>query len=167
MLAAGLMVALALGSHGEAPREVKFEGALLAQAERAPTSINAELLQRQLDEAIRTRPSLTPGAVVLAIGGGVLTLGAVVVAIGVAAGGFGGLGIAVLGLIGGAAGLVVVIVGTIMLIVAGMLRRDADAHIADLKARLSSLPAAAPTLPPLPPPGVMNDTQSSVLLARF
>ena len=171
MLPAVVAVVLMLGSHGEAPREVKFQGALLAQADlelpvppMPPPLVNVPAMQRELDQLLRTRPSLKPGTIVLVVGGGVSLLGVSLIVAGSIGAGWTGLGVVVIGLLVGISGAVVGVIGGVMMIAEGIALHDADARIEDLKARISR---AAPPRLPEPPPSTMKDSLSTVLLARF
>ncbi len=150
--AAVVAVGLMLGSHFEAPREMKFQGALLPESE--------------LDRAIREKPRFTSGNIVMAIGGGVTAIGVVLVILGVAASGWDGLAVALLGIAVGVVGLVGVVIAGIMLIAIAVARADSDARIEMLRKRE---PAPAPPMedPSIPPPSVQNTPLSSMLLARF
>jgi hypothetical protein len=179
MVAAGVVaVALLLGSRAEAPRELKFRGALLAQADTEvseppmpevapptprPLFVNVEAMQRDLDELVRTRPTLKAATIVLAVGGGVTLLGITLMVGGAIGAGWSGLGVAVIGLLVGASGLVLGIVGVVMMIASGVAQHDADVRIRELKARIGQ--AAPPTLPPAS--SGMDGNLSTVLLARF
>ncbi len=168
MLTAGVVaIGLLLGSRGEAPREEKFLGALLAQADVAPLTVNDEARQREIDELLRKRPTLRAAATVLGIGGGVATLGGVAVLVGVTGGSIGGILLAALGLIVGVAGLVVALVGLIMMIGNAAAQGDVDARIQELRDRPSSPTPSEPPPSPIPPPAVMLENKSTVVLARF
>ena len=153
MLSVALMaLGLMLGGHFEAPRELKFQGALMGESE--------------LDRAIREKPRFTPAHVVLGIGGGVTALGVVLVVAGVAAQGWDGLALAVLGIAVGAVGLVVVVVGVIVVIAIAVARSDADQRIEMLRRR-EAAPPPPQVDPDIPPPSVMNTPLSGLMLARF
>ena len=176
VVAAVVAVAVLLGSHGEAPREVKFRGALIAQADLdltepplpevappipPPLYVNVEAMQRELDELIRNRPTLKAATIVLAIGGGVSLLGVTLIVGGAIGSGWTGLGVAVTGLLVGASGLVVGIIGAVMMIACGIAQHLADGRITELKARI--IQAAPPRLPS----SAMNGDLGTVVLARF
>ncbi len=128
MLVSGVVaVAMLLGSHFEAPREVKFQGTLLAQSEKSAD-------QREIDELNRTRPSFVPGVVVLSVGSGVGLLGVL----------FTGLAFinlnSLAGTIGLIAGLVFVptgvlamMVGVVMLLAAAIVRGVTDGRLRKLQ----------------------------------
>lgn len=133
MLVAGaITVGLLLGGHLEAPREVKFAGALLAQAEVTPRSVNEDARKRELAELIRTRPSLTPSAVVLSISGGLTVVTLAVLMIGAAR--WGSLTALLVGFMIGFPAFIVGMVGGIMMIVAGVMLHSTDERIRELKA---------------------------------
>ena len=131
MLAAGVVaVAMMLGSHFEAPREEKFQGALLARAPEAGKSAD----QRLIDRLIRTRPSLIPGVVMLSAGSGmgllgVLFIGLAFIELNSLAGTIG----LIAGLVFVPTGAVAVIVGAVMLIVAAVVRGTTDDRLRELK----------------------------------
>lgn len=150
--AAVVTVGLMLGSHFEAPRELKFQGALLGESE--------------LDRAIREKPRFTAGNIVLGIGGGLTTLGIVVVLAGVAGGGWGGVALGVLGVAVGVVGLIVVVIGIVTLISTAVARSDAEQRIEMLRKR-EAAPPPPQVDPEIPPPSVMITPLSGLLLARF
>lgn len=175
VVAAVVAVALMLGSHSEAPREVKFRGALLAQADLdltepplpevvppipPPLYVNVEAMQRELDERIHNRPTLKAATIVLAIGGGVSLLGVTLMVGGAIGTGWTGLGVAVIGLLVGVSGLLVGLIGVVMMIISAVAQHDADVRIRELKARITQ--AAPPTLP-----SSERNTLSTLLVARF
>lgn len=160
-----LGVALLLGSRGELPREVKFQGALLAQA--APVSVNDAAGDLELAEAIRTRPTMKPAGIVLGIGGGLTLAGLAVVVVGAAViRGWGGVALALLGAVVGASGLVMLTVGLIMAIAIGVKMGEADARIQTLRERPQEPPAEPPPSPSSVPQ-VMHGGQGGLLLAHF
>ncbi|MDP1825402.1 MAG: hypothetical protein Q8L48_19245 [Archangium sp.] len=135
MLVAGAVaVGLLLGGHLEAPREVKFAGALLAQAGVAPPQVNEEARNRELAELIRDRPSLTPSAVVLGISGGLTVVTLAVVMIGAGIARWGSLTAILVGFMIGFPAFIVGMVGGIMMIVAGVMLHSTDERIRELKA---------------------------------
>ena len=103
-----MAVGLLLGSRGEAPREVKFQGALLAQNEVAPGASN----QPAIDELSRNKPSFTPAVVLYVVGGASVLVGGVLFFVGLA--NLGTLG----GLVSLIAGIVLVPVGVVLIVVA-------------------------------------------------
>lgn len=156
MLAAGVVaVVLVLGSRGEAPREMKFEGSLLASA--SSVQLNAGPLER--------RPTLTAPAVLLAVGGG-LTLGGVgvILAAVFVARGWDALGFAMLGIAVGVSGLIMLTVGIIVLIVKVAARANFDQRMLR-EQEVPPPPALEP--PPTVPTSVMRERQSAILIAQF
>ena len=155
MVTASVVAVMLLGSHGEAAREVKFLGALLAQAD--PADVNVSAIQHELDELVRTKPTLTGSAIVLSIGGGVALAAVLVVVLGAVVGGWDGVAVALLGVLFGLTGLVMVAIGLIMVIARAFERASVDAQIERLRARL----------PPPMPPSARTTYESTLILARF
>lgn len=149
MFAAGVVaLALNLAAH-EAPREVKFGGALLAQAD-ALFEINDDAQQRELNQLIGTRPSLLAPSILL-VTGGVLTLGGgVAFIVGVIISYLPGVVIAVVGIVAAASGAILGTIGGVMM----SARARAQAAVDERIRRLTA-------------PSALNGDVPGILLARF
>ena len=155
MVTAAVVAVMFLGSHGEPSREVKFGGALLAQADAA--DVNVPALQRELDELVRTKPNYLAAGIVLASGGGVGLLMVALVIVGTVVAGWDGVAVALVGVLLGLTGIVVLAIGLIMLIAGAVERAEYDTRIERLRAKLP---------PPMPPSASMA-SEGGVVLARF
>ena len=152
------VLAMVLGLHGGEPtREVKFQGALVAQADLPGTPpptpppavglpmeraavVDPVAVQKQIDGLLAQRAGLTAPSVLLAIGGALLTASfTLVVVVGIAAPGLSVLIAAVFAVLGGLVALVPIIIGAVM-----MNSRVQSRHSTDAKVKLlrQSLPAA-------------------------
>jgi hypothetical protein len=168
-----VVVAVLLSSHGEAPREVKFQGALLSQAEfglpalpavTTSSSVNLSELERQLASEIAARPSMVAGIVVLSVGGGLAVVGILGTYLGAAVG---GLGLAALGIIVAVVGIVVALVGAAVMIGQGIGQRVSDRKIAALRKQIEEAKGAQPPSPPPSFPSVMSPFEGGIRLAAF
>ena len=156
------VVAMLLGIHGgEAAREVKFQGALLAQAElpgpppppplvglpmeRPPLNDGAQ--QKQIDALLADRPGLTAPTVLLVIGGSLL--GTSLTAVFVVAFSGGGIALAVTFVLAGFVALVALvptIIGAVMMYSRVQARHSIDARVKLLRQSPADVPVglAAP-----------------------
>lgn len=163
---------LVLGFHGgEPPREVKFQGTLVAQADLPPPPpppqslgesavVNTDETTAEISRLLADRPSLTAGIVLLSIGGGLVTSALLAVVLGVAVSGWTGVGIILLAMIGGVVGLVPLLIGAIMLPVQSAKRRSIDAKVRDLRQRSA-------TPPPPVSSGFLPLAEDGLLVATF
>ena len=155
------VVAMLLGIHGGEPaREVKFQGALIAQAELPgpppPPLVGLPLerpplidvaLQKQIDALLADRPGLTAPTVLLVIGGSLL--GTSLTAFFVVAFSGGGIALAVTFVLAGFVALVALvptIVGAVMMYSRVQARHSIDARVKLLRQSPADVPVglAAP-----------------------
>jgi hypothetical protein len=161
-----VMVAMVVGSHGEAPREVKFQGALLAQADLpAPppaNTINTEALQKELDQLTRERPTLISPVVLISSGAAnvVLCLASIAGIVATGSGVTGTLGFILLltALISGPVGIVLGIIGLVALPIQIIRRTEANDRVQELRTRLGK---------PSSPSAGRDDFGGGAVLAAF
>ncbi len=152
------LMAMVLGLHGgEPPREVKFQGSLVAQADLPGTppptpppavglpverpSVDAVAVQKQIDGLLAARAGITAPTVLLAIGGGLLTASfTLVIVVAIAGPGLSILIAGVFAVLGGLVALVPIITGAVMMNSRVQSRHSTDAKVKLLRQSLQSAP---------------------------